>query len=125
MILATTNVTVTAPGSSTNNSSTASGIQQLDSPGNVALTIGGIAEIRNESFYFTLANLTASTATIDITPVGCWNSFPSDPTPTIRCMLAVVPTPPQTLSVGQKYGFISQDIMLTSISNGVATFSIQ
>lgn len=122
MILATTTVTVTGVGSSL---STTSGIQQLNAPGSVALAVGGIAEIRNASFYFTLANLSASTALIDITPVGCWNSFPSDPIPVIHCMLAVVPTPPQTLSVGQKYAFGNYNITLTSITTGTATFSVQ
>jgi peptidoglycan hydrolase-like protein with peptidoglycan-binding domain len=123
-ILATTSVTVETPGSF-NSSSTASGIQQLDAPGSVALAIGGIAEIRNANFYFTLANLAGSTATINITPVGCWNSFPSDPTPMIRCMIAVVPTPPQTLSVGQTYALGVHSITLTNITNGIATFSVQ
>lgn len=121
-IFATTTVTVSASGSS---SGTTSGIQQLNAPGNVELGINGIAEIRNANFYFTLAGLNASAATIDITPVGCWNSFPSDPTPTIRCMIAVVPTPPQTLSVGQQYTFGNYGITLTNITSSTATFSIQ
>ncbi len=91
----------------------------------ISLATGGIAEIRNANFYFTLASVTALNATINITPVGCWNSFPSDPTPGIRCMIAVVPTPPQTLSVGQKYAFGNYNITLTNITNGTATFSIQ
>jgi PKD repeat protein len=122
MIVATTTVTVTATGSP---SSTTSGIQQLNAPGSVALAIGGIAEIRNASFYFTLTSVTASNATINITPVGCWNSFPSDPIPAIRCMIAVVPTPPQTLSVGQKYVFGNYGITLTNIASGTATFSVE
>ena len=121
-IFATTTVTVSASGSS---SGTTSGIQQLNAPGNVELGVNGIAEIRNANFYFTLAGLNASAATIDITPVGCWNSFPSDPTPTIRCMIAVVPTPPQTLSVGQQYTFGNYGITLTNITSSTATFSIQ
>lgn len=123
-ILATTTVDVTTP-SVANSSSSTSGIQQLDSPGSVALAIDGIAEIRNANFYFTLASITASAATIDITPVGCWNSFPSDPTPAIRCMIAVVPTPPQTLSVGQQYTFGNYSITLTNLTSGTATFSVQ
>ena len=122
MIFATTTVTVAASSSS---SGTTSGIQQLNAPGSVALITDGIAEIRNANFYFTLANITTSTATIDITPVGCWNSFPSDPTPAIRCMIAVVPTPPQTLSLGQTYMFGNYGIALTNITNSTATFSIQ
>ncbi len=122
MIFATTTITVTATSSS---SGTKSGIQQLNAPGSVVLRVNGIAEIRNANFYFTLTNVTASTATIDITPVGCWNSFPSDPTPVIRCMIAVVFTPPQTLSVGQKYDFGNYGITLTNITSSTATFSIQ
>jgi peptidoglycan hydrolase-like protein with peptidoglycan-binding domain len=122
-ILGTATITVTAAGSS--GSSTTSGIQQLNAPGSVALATGGIAEIRNASFYFTLTNITASSATIDITRVGCWNSFPSDPTPAMRCMIAVVPTPPQTLSVGQNYGFGNYSITLTSLMSSTAMFSIQ
>jgi hypothetical protein len=123
-ILATTTIAVTMPGSSSS-SSTTSGIQQLNAPGNVALATGGIAEIRNANFYITLASVTASAATIDITPVGCWNSFPSDPIPAIRCMIAVVPTPPQTLSVGETYEFGNHGITLTNLANGTAIFSIQ
>ena len=124
MIFATATVTVTAS-SPSGSSSTASGIEQLNAPGSVALGVNDIAEVRNASFYFTLANVTASAATIDISPVGCWNSFPSDPPPTIRCMLAIVPTPPQTLSVGQEYTFGNHGITLTNITSGTATFSIQ
>ncbi len=60
------------PKSTTSNSN----IQQLNAPGSVSLQSGDIAEIRNESFYFTLQDLSSSSATIQITPVGCWNSFP-------------------------------------------------
>jgi len=115
-ILGSATVTVT--------SGTSSNIQQLNAPGSVSLSPGGIAEIRNESFYFTLSGLTASTATIQITPVGCWNSFPSDTPPQIRCMIAVVPIPPQTLSIGQTYGASNYAITLTQITNGTATFSV-
>lgn len=123
IILGTTTVTVTD--GSGFNSSTTSDIQQLNAPGSVTLGTGGIAEIRNGSFYFTLASITTSTATIDLTPVGCWNSFPSDPPRMIVCMIATVPTPPQTLSVGQEYTFGNYHITLTSISDGTATFSVQ
>jgi hypothetical protein len=104
--------------------STAFNIQQLNVPGSVSLQQGGIAEIRNESFYFTLQSLSSSSATIQITPVGCWNSFPSDVPPKIRCMIATVPIPPQTLSVGQTYSVANYSITLTQISNAVATFSM-
>ncbi len=104
--------------------STASNIQQLNAPGSVSLQQGGIAEIRNKSFYFTLQSLSSSLATIQITPVGCWNSFPSDTPPKIRCMIAVMPIPPQTLSVGQTYSAANYSITLTQISNGTATFSV-
>jgi peptidoglycan hydrolase-like protein with peptidoglycan-binding domain len=117
MIIATTTVTV-------GSTSTASNIQQLNAPGSVTLQTNWIAEIRNESFYFTLESLTASTATIQLTPVGCWNSFPSDPPPKVVCMLAMLPIPPQTLSIGQAYDNANYGITLTSISNSSATFSI-
>jgi hypothetical protein len=117
-ILGTTKVTV-------NSASTASrSIQQLNAPGSVSLQQGGIAEIRNKSFYFTLQSISSSLATIQITPVGCWNSFPSDAPPQIRCMIAVVPIPPQTLSVGQTYSATNYGVTLTRISNGTATFSV-
>ena len=116
-ILGTTTVTV-------NPTSTASNIQQLNAPGSVSLRQGGIAEIRNESFYFTLQGLSSSSATIQITPVGCWNSFPSDTPPQVRCMIAVVPIPPQTLSVGQTYSAANYGITLTQISNATAMFSV-
>jgi peptidoglycan hydrolase-like protein with peptidoglycan-binding domain len=125
IILGTTTVTVAFTGGSSSSSSTASNIQQLNAPGSVILGVGGIAEIRNGSFYFTLATVTTSTATIHIMPVGCWNSFPSDPPRTIICMIAVVPTPPQTLSVGQEYTFGNYHITLTNISGSTATFSVQ
>jgi hypothetical protein len=116
-ILGTVTVTVTP-------TSTASDIQQLNAPGNVSLRQGGIAEIRNESFYFTLQSLSSSSATIQITPVGCWNSFPSDTPPQVRCMIATVPIPPQTLSLGETYSAANYGITLTHISNAIATFSV-
>jgi PKD repeat protein len=116
-ILGTATVTV-------NSASTASNIQQLNMPGSVSLRQGGIAEIRNKNFYFTLGSLSSSSATIQITPVGCWNSFPSDTPPQVHCMLAPVMIPPQTLSVGQTYGATNYGITLTQISDAMATFSI-
>ena len=116
-IIGTATVTV-------NSASTASDIQQLNAPGNVSLSPGGIAEIRNDSFYFALQSLSSSSATIQITPVGCWNSFPSDAPPQVRCMIAVALIPPQTLSVGQTYRAANYSITLTQISNATATFSV-
>jgi len=104
--------------------STASNIQPLNAPGSVSLQPGGIAEIRNESFYFSLQSLSLSSAMIQIAPVGCWNAFPSDPPPQIRCMIAVVPIPQQTLSVGQTYRAANYAVTLTHISNSTATFSV-
>jgi hypothetical protein len=103
---------------------TASNIQQLNAPGSVSLQQGGIAEIRNKNFYFTLQSLSSSLGTIQITPVGCWNSFPSDPPPQVRCMIATMLIPPQTLSAGQTYSTANYGITLTHISNGVALFSV-
>ena len=117
------NCTFVCP-SSTTSTSNASNIRQLNAPGNVLLQQGGIAEIRNKSFYFTLQSLSSSLAIIQITPVGCWNSFPSDPPPQIRCMIATVLIPPQTLSVGQTYSAANYGVRLTQISNGTATFSV-
>jgi len=116
-ILGTATITV-------NSASTVSNIQRLNMPGSVSLQQGGIAEIRNESFYFTLQSLSFSSATIQIMPVGCWNSFPSDTPPQVRCMIAVVPIPPKTLSVGQTYSATNYGITLTQISNAIATFSV-
>ena len=99
-------------------------IQQLNAPGSVSLSQGDIAEIRNESFYFTLEGLSSSSATIQITPVGCWNSFPSDTPPRVICMIATVPIPPQTLSVGQTYASANYGVTLTQVSNGAAVFSV-
>jgi peptidoglycan hydrolase-like protein with peptidoglycan-binding domain len=119
-ILATTTVTVSAT-----STATASNIQQLNTPGSAALLIGGIAEIRNESAYFTLQSIASSSATIQITPVGCWNSFPSDPKPRIVCMLALVPIPPQVLTVGQAYTAANYSITLTQLGSSTATFSVK
>jgi hypothetical protein len=113
--------TFVCPNSTT---STASNIQQLNAPGNASLRQGDIAEIRNESFYFTLQSISSSSATIQITPVGCWNSFPSDTPPQVRCMIATVLIPPQTLSIGQTYGAANYGITLTQISDAIATFSV-
>ncbi len=99
-------------------------IQQLNAPGTVTLAPGGIAEIRNESMYFTLQGLSAYSATIQITPVGCWNSFPSDTPPAMRCMIAIMPIPSQTLSAGQTYTAANYRITLTQIGNGTAMFSV-
>lgn len=117
MILGTATITVTG-------ASTAPNIQQLNAPGSVTLQTNGIAEIRNENFYFTLQSLTSSTATIQLTPVGCWNSFPSDTPPAIRCMIAIMPIAPQTLSVGQSYSSANYGITLTQVNSGSATFSV-
>ncbi|HEY5220869.1 MAG TPA: PKD domain-containing protein [Candidatus Paceibacterota bacterium] len=117
-ILGTATVTV-------NSTSATLYIHQLNTPGSVSLPPGGIAEVRNKSFYFTLQGLSsASLATIQITQVGCWNSFPSDPPPQVRCMIAVVPIPPRTLSVGQTYNAANYGITLTQVSNATATFSV-
>lgn len=99
-------------------------IQKLSAPGSISLSPGGIAEIRNESSYFTLEGLSTYSATIQITPVGCWNSFPSDTPPQMRCMIAVMPIPPQSLSVGQTYTSTNYSITLSQIANGTAVFSV-
>ena len=99
-------------------------IQQLNAPGSVSLQQGSIAEVRNESFYFTLQSLSPSSATIQVTQVGCWNSFPSDPPPQVRCMIAVMPIPPQTISVGQTYSTARYGVTLTRVSDGTAAFSV-
>ena len=116
-ILGTATVTV-------NPANAASTIKRLNAPGSIILQQGGIAEVRNENFYFSLQNLSSSSATIQITQVGCWNSFPSDPPPQMRCMIAVVPIPPQTLSVGQTYSAGNYGITLTQVNKGTATFSV-
>lgn len=118
-ILATTTISVSASGTTMTPD-----IQQLNAPGGVTLSGGGIAEVRNESVYFTLENITSSSATIQISPVGCWNSFPSDPPREVICMLAVIPIPPQTLSVGQAYTGGNYSITLTQLSSSTATFSV-
>lgn len=116
--VATTTITVSAT------STDASNIQEVNAPASVTLSSGAIAEVRNLHFYFTLQSVTATTATIQPTAVGCWNSFPSDPVPQIVCMIAVMPIAPQTLSIGQSYAPAQYRVTLTSIENGSATFSI-
>ena len=118
-ILSTATVTVSAT-----STAPTSGIQQLNAPGSVTLAQGGIAEIRNESTYFTLQSVSSLSATIQISPVGCWNSFPSDPLPRVICMIAVVRIPPQTFTVGQTYTGGNYMITLTQLSGSTATFSI-
>lgn len=103
---------------------TTSGIQKINAPANVTLSLNGIAEVRNEHMYFTLQSIANNSATIQITPVGCWNSFPSDPPPQIRCMLAMLPTPPATLSIGQVYPSQNYTITLVGISGTIATFQV-
>ena len=112
------------PNTTGNSTSTASAIQQLNAPGSVSLQQDGIAEIRNKHFYFTLQDLFSSSATIQITPVGCWNSFPSYTPPQMRCMIAVFPIKPQSLYVGQTYSAANYSIKLTQIGNGIATFLV-
>ncbi|HUO50313.1 MAG TPA: peptidoglycan-binding protein [Candidatus Paceibacterota bacterium] len=104
--------------------STLSNDQRINAPASVTLTSGGIAEVRNKNIYFTLTSLGTTTATIQITPVGCWNSFPSDPTPQVRCMIAVFPVPPATLSVGQTYTASTYAITLTNLTSTSATFQV-
>lgn len=116
-IIGTATITVPA-------TSSAPDIEQVNVPGSVTLSQGGIAEVRNESMYFTLESLTDSSATIQTTPVGCWNSFPSDPKPQVVCMIAMIPAPPQTLSVGQTYTSANYALTLTQIQSGKATFSM-
>ncbi len=105
-------------------SSTQGNIQRINAPASVTLSQGGIAEVRNESVYFTLTGMTATTATIQPTPVGCWNSFPSDPPPQIRCMIAIMPVAPITLSLGQTYTASNYSVRLSSLTQASATFSI-
>ena len=106
-------------------------VQRINAPTNVILATGGIAEIRNKSAYFTVTDISSatSTATIQVTPVGCWNSFPSDTPPQMHCMIAVMPIPPQTLSVGQSYASGAYTITLTGTATSTnatstATFSV-
>jgi peptidoglycan hydrolase-like protein with peptidoglycan-binding domain len=122
-ILATTTVVVNPANTTT--TATSSSIQQLTGPGSVTLSVGDIAELRSHSAFFTLQNIASSTATIQVTPVGCWNSFPSDPRPKIVCMIALVPIPPQTLSVGQTYTNNNYSITLTQLSSSTATFAVE
>jgi peptidoglycan hydrolase-like protein with peptidoglycan-binding domain len=118
-ILGTVTVVVGAMGSTASSS-----IQQLNAPGSVTLSSGGIAEIRNESAYFTLEDIASSSATIQISPVGCWNWFPSDPASKIVCMLALIPIPPQTLTVGQAYNGTNYSITLTQLNDSTVTFLV-
>ena len=104
---------------------TSKDITNLNAPGSVTLAAGGVVEIRNVNSYFTLKGLIATSATIEVTPVGCWNYFPSDTPPQIMCMIYAVPIPPQTLAVGQSYHAGKYDITLTKIENNKATFLIQ
>ena len=117
--------TATVVVSSLSTTTATSSIQQLNSPGSATLSLGGIAEIRNQNTYFTLQGIAASSATIQITPVGCWNSFPSDPAPKIVCMIALVPIPPQTLTVGQTYNASNYSITLTQLTSSTATFAVK
>jgi peptidoglycan hydrolase-like protein with peptidoglycan-binding domain len=119
MTVATKTVTVTA------HATTVKDVTKLTAPGSVTLALGGIAEVRNVSSYFTLTGLTATSATIEVTPVGCWNYYPSDTPPQIMCMIYVMPIPPQTLTVGQSYQSGKSDITLTKIENNKATFSVR
>jgi hypothetical protein len=114
--------TMIAVGKST--ASTSKDIVKLNAPATTTLAKGGIAEIRNKNAYFTLTELTADAATIQVTGVGCWNSFPSDTPPEIRCMIAVMPIAPQTLTPGQTYETGTYSITLSKIENDTATFSI-
>lgn len=118
-IIATTTIAV-----GSTSTTTASSIEQLDAPGSVTLGANGIAEILNKSVYFTLQDIGSSSATIQIAPVGCWNSFPSNPAPVVICMIAPVPIPLQTLTVGQTYDSGSYSITLTQLSSGAATFGV-
>ncbi len=108
----------------TTTSTASHSIYQLNTPGSVLLRQGDIAEVRNENFYFTLQRLASSFAFIQITPVGCWNSFPSDTPPRMRCMIATVPIPPQTFSIGQTYNAANYHLTLTQIANATATFLV-
>ena len=110
--------------SSTTTSILPNNIHQLNTPGSVLLRKGDIAEIRNESFYFILKSLSSSSAIIQITPVGCWNSFPSDAPPRVHCMIATVPIPPQTFFIGKTYRAANYSITLTQIDSGMATFLV-
>lgn len=117
-VLATAMVTVGASTTVGNGSD-----QRINAPGSVMLQQGGIAEVRNSGYYFTLTSLSSTTATIQVTPVGCWNSFPSDPLPQYRCMIAIMPIAPITLTVGQT-ALGARPITLTQINGANATFSL-
>ena len=117
--VATTVITVSASTTPTTSTSV-----RLNAPGDVILALGDVAEVRNKNSFFTLTELTSTSVTIQVMPVGCWNSFPSDPLPAIRCMIAIMPVPPTTLTVGQSYEAPNYRITLTSIVNGKATFAI-
>lgn len=119
-VLATTTVTALPPGSTITTS-----IQQVNAPASVTLSANGVAEVRNDSYYFTLLSFSAASATIQFTQVGCWNSFPSDTPPQVHCMIAVIPIPPQTLSVGQSYQNGNSTITLSSLTSSKATFSVR
>ena len=121
LTVATTTITVNARTATTSSSSAS---VRLNAPGSVTIAQGGIAEIRNKNIYFTLTNLTATSTTIQVVPVGCWNSFPSDIPPQIVCMIFAVPIPPQTLTVGQAYRSGNTSITLTKIKNDTATFFV-
>lgn len=114
------------PTGTTTATTTQSGIAQIEAPANVSLMLGGIAEVRNENMYFTLKDLTSDSATIQTMGVGCWNWFPSDPPPAVRCMIAIMPIAPQTLTVGQTYtAGTSYSITLTNIATSSATFFVK
>ena len=117
--VATTVIAVSASTTPTTSTSV-----RLNAPGNVTLALGDVAEVRNKNSFFTLTELTSTSVTIQVMSVGCWNSFPSDPLPAIRCMIAIMPVPPTTLTVGQSYEAPNYRITLTSIVNGKATFAI-
>jgi PKD repeat protein len=117
-VLATTTVSVASTTTAPAN------ISQVNAPGNVTLGVGGIAEVRNERYYFTLTGVTNGAATIQPTAVGCWNHFPSDTPPQIVCMIAVMPLAPQTLYVGQSYTDGAFNIQATQIGTSTATFAI-
>ncbi len=118
--VATTVITVTS-----STTTTSPDIVRLNAPATVMLARGGIAEIRNKNAYFTVTELTATTTTIQVTPVGCWNWFPSDTKPSqILCMIMIMPIAPVTLTVGQSYHADNYTITLTAIENNKATFSV-
>ncbi len=99
-------------------------IVQINAPGTTTLSLNSTAEIRNEHAYFKLTGLTATTATIQVTPVGCWNWFPSDKPAEVVCMMYVEPIPPVTLTVGQSYTASNYRITVTAVEHTTATFSV-